>query len=148
MNFLTKPFLRAQGVNMLANLALTHGDQRRVGGFRLNASTFHPTHTFTSPARSRSPVYRDALKELAVDPARRSTVSADDKLAGWEVLHPSATENSTALTIKPSSSAVSSTAFECSSQNSALLDSGHCSRVTPTSAPISSLSECPSKENH
>ena len=31
VNFVVKPFLRAQGVNRLANLALTHGDHRRVG---------------------------------------------------------------------------------------------------------------------
>ena len=92
-NFLVKPFLRAQGVNTLQNLALTHGDQRRVGGFKLIAATFHPAHTFTSPARSRSPAYRDALKQLSAEPSHGSTVSADDKLAGWEVLHPATTDN-------------------------------------------------------
>ena len=91
-NFLVKPFLRAQGVNTLPNLALTHGDQRRVGGFKLIAATFHPAHTFTSPARSRSPAYRDALKQLSAEPSHGSTVSAGDKLAGWEILHPATTD--------------------------------------------------------
>lgn len=91
-NFLVKPFLRAQGVNTLPNLALTHGDQRRVGGFKLIAATFRPAQTFTSPARSRSPAYREALKQLEADSHRGQIVSAGDHLAGWEVLHPAATD--------------------------------------------------------
>ncbi len=91
-NFLVKPFLRAQGVNTLANLALTHGDQRRVGGFKLISTEFGPTHTFTSPARSRSPAYRDALKQLSTEPSRGKAVSDGDRLAGWEVLHPAVTD--------------------------------------------------------
>ncbi len=91
-NFLVKPFLRAQGVNQLANLALSHGDQRRVGGFKLVADQFQPQLTFTSPARTRSPAYRDALKHLEASPAGWKTVSTGDPLAGWEVLHPAATD--------------------------------------------------------
>ena len=91
-NFLVKPFLRAQGVNTLPNLALTHGDPRRVGGFQLLATELRPALTFTSPARSRSPAYRDALKQLAANPARWKTVAATDGVAGWEVLHPAAAD--------------------------------------------------------
>ncbi|MEQ2007396.1 MAG: ComEC/Rec2 family competence protein [Limisphaerales bacterium] len=91
-NFLVKPFLRAQGVNTLPNLALTHGDQRRVGGFKLIHTEFKPARSFTSPARSRSPAYRDALKQLEATPSHAKTVSAGDRLAGWEVLHPAATD--------------------------------------------------------
>lgn len=87
-NFLVKPFLRGQGVNTLPNLVLTHGDPRRVGGFKLLAPELRPALTFTSPARSRSPAYRDALKLLAAQPARWKTVAATDSVAGWEVLHP------------------------------------------------------------
>ncbi len=91
-NFLVKPFLRAQGVNTLANLALSHGDLRRVGGFKLLTTEFSPRLTFTSPARSRSPAYRDALKQLEGNPAGWKSVAAGDPLAGWEVLHPAATD--------------------------------------------------------
>lgn len=89
-NFLVKPFLRGQGVNRLANLALTHGDQRRVGGFKLITGEFHPRTTFTSPVRARSPAYRDALNQLEAAPARWQTVAAGARATGWEVLHPAA----------------------------------------------------------
>jgi ComEC/Rec2-related protein len=91
-DFITKPFLRAQGINSLPHLTLTHGDQRRVGGFKLIATEFQPALTFTSPARSRSPAYRDALKQLEAAPARWKTVSAGGNVAGWEVLHPAVTD--------------------------------------------------------
>ncbi len=91
-NFIVKPFLRAQGVSPLPNFALTHGDQRRVGGFKLITAEFKPTLTFTSPVPARSPAYRDALKLIAARPARGQTVKAGDQLAGWEVLHPAAGE--------------------------------------------------------
>lgn len=91
-NFLVKPFLRAQGVNTLRHLALTHGDRQRVGGFRQINDDFRPGHTFTSPARSRSPAYRDALKQLEAAPSQARTVSAGDHLAGWEILHPAAAD--------------------------------------------------------
>lgn len=91
-DFLVKPFLRAQGVNTLPHLALTHGDQRRVGGFKLITAEFQPALTSTSPARSRSPAYRDALKQLEAAPTRWNTVSVGERLAGWEVLHPAATD--------------------------------------------------------
>lgn len=90
-DFIVKPFLRAQGINTQPNLTLTHGDQQRVGGFNLITAEFRPALTFTSPVRSRSPAYRDALKHLEAEPARWKTVSATDRVAGWEVLHPSAT---------------------------------------------------------
>ena len=91
-DFVVKPFLRAQGVNTLPNLALTHGDQRRVGGFKLLAAEFHPTITWTSSARMRSPAYRDALTLLEAMPARWRSVSATDRMVGWEVLHPAVTD--------------------------------------------------------
>jgi ComEC/Rec2-related protein len=91
-SFLVKPFLRGQGVNTLPNLALTHGDQRRVGGFPLLAAEFHPTLTFTSPARSRSPAYRDALQRMEAGLSQRKIVGAGDLIAGWEVLHPAAAD--------------------------------------------------------
>ena len=89
-DFLVKPFLRAQGIGTLPRLALTHGDLRRVGGFPHITAEFNPELAFTSPARSRSPAYRDALKWLEAHPDRTKTVSAGDLAAGWEVLHPAA----------------------------------------------------------
>jgi competence protein ComEC len=90
--FIVKPFLRAQGIGTLPHLALTHGDQRRVGGFPILATEFEPTITFTGPARSRSPAHRDAVKWLEAHPARWKPVTRGDRAAGWEVLHPTATD--------------------------------------------------------
>lgn len=94
VNFLLKPFLHAQGLDTLANVALTHGDQRRVSGFKRIDEEFHPRLTFTSPVRSRSPAYRDVLKQLEPTPARWRMVATGDALAGWEVLHPARSSKS------------------------------------------------------
>lgn len=90
--YLVKPFLRAQGVSSLPHLVLTHGDLRRVGGFPMMAREFQPALTFTSPARARSPAYREVLRQLEPDPARWQTLAAGDQAAGWHVLHPAATD--------------------------------------------------------
>src|SRR5262249_11426897 len=44
--FITKPFLRAQGVNRLPNFVLTHGDLRNVGGAEFVYSNFPPQKVF------------------------------------------------------------------------------------------------------
>ncbi len=91
-NFVVKPFLRSQGVNTLSHLALTHGDQRRVGGFKHLDAEFLPRLTYTTAARSRSPAHRDAIKQLETTPARWKTVSTADRVLDWEILHPAATD--------------------------------------------------------
>lgn len=91
-DFLVKPFLRAQGIGTLPHLALTHGDLRRAGGFQVIEREFQPALTFTSPARARSPAYREALRRLEANPARWKALSSGDHGAGWEVLHPAATD--------------------------------------------------------
>ncbi len=80
-----KPFLRAQGVNQLPRLALTHGDLRHVGGVKLLASLFPIGQLNTSSARFRSAVYRSALQEFST---RHHEVNRGDSLGGWTVLHP------------------------------------------------------------
>lgn len=89
-SFLVKPFLRGQGVNRLGHLVLTHGDQRRVGGFSLLQREFHPAHVWTSPVASRSTAYRAALEEVKRESLPWTAVSAGGRAAGWEVLHPAA----------------------------------------------------------
>jgi competence protein ComEC len=84
----TKPFLRAQGVNRLPALLLTHGDLRHVGGAKLAANLFAIEKLCVSPVRSRSPVYRQILKDYSSKPDKLRTVSRNDQLAGWTVLHP------------------------------------------------------------
>ena len=84
------PFLRAQGVNRLANLVLTHGDVRHTGGGLVLETNLVPTRVWTSPVRSRSPTYRDYLRVLEGAPSRWKRVVRGEDLAGWRVLHPGA----------------------------------------------------------
>ncbi len=91
-NFLVKPFLRAQGINRLGNLALTHGDQRHVGGFNVINREFDPSQVWTSPVASRSPSYRTALTKLRAESDRGKAVATGAFVAGWQVLHPADTD--------------------------------------------------------
>jgi beta-lactamase superfamily II metal-dependent hydrolase len=84
----TKPFLRAQGVNRLPALVLTHGDLRHVGGAELAANLFSVGKVCVSPARFRSPVYRRILQDYSRTPAKLRTISRNDRLGCWTVLHP------------------------------------------------------------
>jgi len=88
VQFLTKPFLCAQGVNRLPALLLTHGDLRHVGGAEIVANIFSVEKLCVSPVRSRSPVYRRILKDYSATPDKLRTVSRNDRLGCWTVLHP------------------------------------------------------------
>jgi competence protein ComEC len=88
VQFLTKPFLRAQGVNRLPALLLTHGDLRHVGGAELVAGLFSVKTFCVSPVRFRSPVYRKIVKDWSRAPEKLRTVSRNDQLGCWTVLHP------------------------------------------------------------
>jgi competence protein ComEC len=85
---LTKPFLRAQGVNRLPALLLTHGDLRHVGGAEMVASQFSLRKLCVSPVRFRSPVYRQILRNYDRTPERLRTVSRNDQVGCWTVLSP------------------------------------------------------------
>jgi competence protein ComEC len=85
---ITKPFLRAQGVNRLPALALTHGDLRHVGGAELVSDLFAIGKLCVSPVRFRSPVYRQILRDYSRTPEKLRTVSGNDRLGCWTVLHP------------------------------------------------------------
>ena len=86
--FLTQPFLRAQGVNRLPALVLTHGDLRHVGGAELVANSFSLQKLCVSPVRFRSPVYRRILKARESTPEKLRTISRNDRIGCWTVLHP------------------------------------------------------------
>jgi beta-lactamase superfamily II metal-dependent hydrolase len=92
VQFLTKPFLRAQGVNRAPPLVLTHGDIHHVGGVEPFRQAFPLDHIFTSPLRYRSTPYRRILARLASIKGLLSPIARDDNLAGWTVLHPSSTD--------------------------------------------------------
>jgi len=88
VQFIVKPFLRAQGVNHLNRLLLTHGDLRQVGGTELIADTFSARQIMTSSIHFRSPTYRKILETLEHTPDRWRTVNRDDQLGQWTILHP------------------------------------------------------------
>jgi len=95
-----KPFLRAQGVNRLGRLLLTHGEARETGGAELAASLFRAREVAVSPVHFRSPQYRQALDEFSRTPGLRvRTVSRNVELglgAGTvsvQVLHPEANDH-------------------------------------------------------
>jgi len=83
-----EPFLRAQGVNRLAHLVVTHGDVRHVGGAETIVGTFQPGRVTTSGVPSRSPSYRRLLRSMDAVPARRAWTRAGGTVAGWTAVHP------------------------------------------------------------
>jgi beta-lactamase superfamily II metal-dependent hydrolase len=88
VEWVTKPFLRAQGVNRLPCLALTHGDLRQIGGAESLRALLPIEQIATSPARFRSPAYRRIIAGLQTPPGHSRVLSRGDSLAGWTVLHP------------------------------------------------------------
>lgn len=90
VEFITKPFLRARGVNCLPSLILTHGDLRHIGGAGLIAERFRARQILVSPVRFRSPAYRQLLQEFERRPQWVRRISRGDRLGPWRVLHPSA----------------------------------------------------------
>ncbi|MHB8523971.1 MAG: ComEC/Rec2 family competence protein [Limisphaerales bacterium] len=90
VDFVVKPFLRAQGVNRQAQLLLTHGNSRQVGGATQLRQEFSVLKTLTSSIRFRSPVYRQIVRDLERDPQRWRQINRGDRVDGWTVLHPEA----------------------------------------------------------
>ncbi|MGH7866780.1 MAG: ComEC/Rec2 family competence protein, partial [Candidatus Dormibacteraceae bacterium] len=86
------PYLRAQGVNRLPTLLLSHGDVRHVGGSTLLAEWFANPHVYASPLRSRSPLYRRALGCFGQTPGKLTMVGRGDRVGVWMVLHPGVQE--------------------------------------------------------
>jgi DNA internalization-related competence protein ComEC/Rec2 len=91
--FVTKPFLRAQGVNRLSHLLLTHGDLQHVGGAQFIRENFRPKEICASPVRFRSPAYRKVLEGLGTGATLVKTIKRGDQIEPWTVLHPDAEDN-------------------------------------------------------
>jgi competence protein ComEC len=88
VEFVMKPFLRAQGVNRLPRLMLTHGDLQHVGGTEPLNELFGNNETFTSSVRFRSTAYRRIVANLEQSPQRHRTINRGDEAGVWRVLHP------------------------------------------------------------
>jgi competence protein ComEC len=83
-----KPFLRAQGVNRLPCLVLTHGDVAQVGGAELLFSLMPVEQACTTSIPFRSRVYRQVLAFLETVPQRRRVLNRGDRVGQWTVVHP------------------------------------------------------------
>ena len=88
VQFVIKPFLRAQGINRLPALVLTHGDLHHVGGAQLIADLLGVQTVWGSPVRSRSATYRRALEHFKENPGCLHSIARNQLAAGWSVLHP------------------------------------------------------------
>ncbi|MGO9478894.1 MAG: ComEC/Rec2 family competence protein [Limisphaerales bacterium] len=88
-----KPFLRAQGVNRIQRLALTHGDMRNCGGAERLDELFGIGEIYTSPVRFRSAAYRKIVSEFEKPPARHRILHCGGTAGDWQVLHPAATDD-------------------------------------------------------
>lgn len=88
-----KPFLRAQGVNHLPRLAITHGDLRHMGGAQWVSELFSVRECLTSSVRFRSPAYRRLVQQLEHTPERHRLIHRGDQLGHWTVLHPCRDDN-------------------------------------------------------
>jgi ComEC/Rec2-related protein len=90
VGFTLKPFLRAQGVNKIQHLALTHGDLKDVGGAEQLDQLFGVDELWTSTANFRSSVYRNTIAEFKMTPGRHKVFSPGDTAGCWRMLHPAA----------------------------------------------------------
>jgi len=92
VEFTVKPFLRAQGVNHIRRLVLTHGDVRNCGGAATLNELFGVGELWASSAKFRSATYRDAVSEFEKSSSRR-IFNRGDTAGCWRVLHPDATND-------------------------------------------------------
>jgi competence protein ComEC len=92
VQWVTQPFLRAQGVNRLPQLLLTHGDLKHMGGAEALAAEFRGRAVFASSLRFRSAVYRRALAQFQREPYRLHQVHRGDEIRPWHILHPAASD--------------------------------------------------------
>lgn len=95
VEFVTRPFLRAQGVNHLPRLLLTHGDLKHVGGAEQIAAEFRCRDIFASSFRYRSVAYRRIFADLQREPYHLQTIHRGDPASPWRILHPTAADEST-----------------------------------------------------
>jgi competence protein ComEC len=95
VQWVTKPFLRAQGVNHLPAFVLSHGDIHHAGGATWIADQFGVKQVCASEVRFRSSPYRQALNRFQSIPGLVRIVHRGDKIGAWTVLHPGAEDHFT-----------------------------------------------------
>ncbi len=91
VQFTLKDFLRAQGVNQIPRLVLTEGDSKNCGGAELLDQFFGVGELWTSAVKFRSGAYRETIAAFEKPPSRHKILNYGDKIGGWEMLFPAAT---------------------------------------------------------
>lgn len=94
VDFVMRPFLRAQGVNHLPRFMLTHGDLKHVGGAEELAAEFRCHDIYASSFRFRSVAYRRLFTDLQREPCHITTLHRGDKATPWHILHPTKEDES------------------------------------------------------
>jgi competence protein ComEC len=90
----TVPFLRAQGVNRLPQLVLTHGDVRHVGGVTNLLANFVLDQLYTGSVPFLSQPYRRALSAWTNRHGAPIALPAGTSSGPWTVLHPASGDRS------------------------------------------------------
>ena len=93
VEFVARPFLRADGVNHLSRLVLTHGDLRHVGGIYALDAEFHIKEVLASSFRFRSVTYRRIFADMQREPSRLHIKHRGDTIGAWNVLHPTTSDD-------------------------------------------------------
>jgi ComEC/Rec2-related protein len=78
---IVQPYLRAQGVNRLDGLLLTHGKAARIGGAIPALDDFHPRCLVDSPLKDRSPTRKKLHAELDARNLGKRIVQRGDTIA-------------------------------------------------------------------
>jgi competence protein ComEC len=92
-DFTLKPFLRAQGVNRVVRLVLTHGDWQNTGGAERLDELFGIGEIYTSPVHFRSSTYQKMVTGFEKPPTRHRIIQRGGMAGCWQVLHPGATDD-------------------------------------------------------
>ena len=93
IEYTLKPFLRAQGVNKIQRLVLTHDDSRNIGGAESLNELFDVGEIYTSPVPFRSRACREIIAKFEKSPSRHQIINRGDTLGCWQVLYPDAANN-------------------------------------------------------
>lgn len=93
IEFLMKPYLRAQGVNSLDRLALAVGVADQADGFEKLKELMPIEKVTISAIKFRSPDYRDLMQLLDKTPGQKQVVGPGDSFGNWTVLYPPATNH-------------------------------------------------------
>jgi ComEC/Rec2-related protein len=92
---LTVPFLHAHGWNSVPRLVVSHGDLQHLGGSEVLLNEIAVRSLALGTTNARSPAFRRLLTLADERSIPRQRIGAGDRLAGWEVLHPAATDRFT-----------------------------------------------------